>query len=216
MVLTTNYKGQNSIVLLAFADATYKFTYVNLRANGRISDGVFQQCQLSNALQNNSLNLPPSECLPGGQIKVPYMIVADDAFPLGEHLIKPYPQRGLTYECRIFNYRLSRARRIIENSFGILVNRFRVLLSPINLSATKVEKITLCCVILHNFLCTQNRNVRIKTNIAKKNNLHKICQQGGNQSTNTAREIRDELKRFFNSPEGKVEWQDRAIANNNM
>ncbi|KAK4877281.1 hypothetical protein RN001_009787 [Aquatica leii] len=34
-----NYKGCNSIVLLGLADAHYKFIYVNIGVNGRISDG---------------------------------------------------------------------------------------------------------------------------------------------------------------------------------
>ena len=44
------------------------------------------------------------------------MMVADDAFLLKQYIQKPFGQAGLTNEKRIFNYCLSRARRIIENS----------------------------------------------------------------------------------------------------
>ena len=54
-------------------------------------------------------------------------------------MLKPYSQNGLTPEKRIFNYCLSRARRVVENAFGILANRFRVFLTPINLAPEKVE-----------------------------------------------------------------------------
>lgn len=109
------------------ADAHYKFTYVNIGVNGRISDGgLFRESTLSNAIQNNSLHFPSSKSLPGRQHHVPYVIVADDAFPLTSRILKPFSQRNLSHENRIFNYRLSRARRIIENAFGILANRFRV------------------------------------------------------------------------------------------
>lgn len=102
-------------------DSAYKFTYYNLGVHGRISDGgVFRESNLSNALSNNSLNLPPNQPLPGRVMKVPFVIVADDAFPITDRIIKPYPMRGLSHSQKIFNYRLSRARRMIESSFGIL------------------------------------------------------------------------------------------------
>lgn len=52
----------------------------------------------------------------------------------------------------MFNYRLSRTRRTVENAFGIMANRFRVFLSTIPFSVEKVELITYACCILHNFL----------------------------------------------------------------
>ena len=66
--------------------------------------------------------------------------------------MKPYSQTGLTREKRVFNYRLSRARRIVENAFGILSNRFRVFMTPIALAPEKVEAIVMACCSLHNFL----------------------------------------------------------------
>ncbi len=53
-------------------------------------------------------------------------IIGDDAFAIGPRMMKPYAHRGQTHEEKIFNYRLSRARRVVENGFGILANRFQV------------------------------------------------------------------------------------------
>jgi len=66
--------------------------------------------------------------------------------------MKPYGQTGLTAEQLIFNYRLSRPRRVVENSFGILVSRFGVLQRPITLSPQKAQIIVLTFCCLHNYL----------------------------------------------------------------
>lgn len=56
---TTTYKHTFSIVLLALVDANYKFLFVDIGTNGRVSDGgVFRNSALSQALEANSLNLP--------------------------------------------------------------------------------------------------------------------------------------------------------------
>uniref|UniRef100_A0A1X7VHN6 DDE Tnp4 domain-containing protein n=1 Tax=Amphimedon queenslandica TaxID=400682 RepID=A0A1X7VHN6_AMPQE len=54
-------------------------------------------------------------------------LVANDAFLLKDYIQKPFSETGLTKERCIYNYRLSGARRVVENAFGILANRFRVM-----------------------------------------------------------------------------------------
>lgn len=116
--------------------------FVDVGCQGRISDGgVYRHSNFYRALENNSLNLPDPKPLPqskdpiyADQCKepVPYVFIADDAFPLGEHCMKPYSQRGLTPLKRVFNYRGFRKRRVTENAFGIWVNRFHVFTMPYN------------------------------------------------------------------------------------
>ncbi|KAJ8884593.1 hypothetical protein PR048_016450 [Dryococelus australis] len=51
---------------------------------------------------------------------------------------------------------LSRARRVVENAFGILASRFRVFHNTISLSVEKDVIIILACCVLHTFLLKKN------------------------------------------------------------
>ena len=54
-----NYKHTFSIVLMALVDSKYKFLYVDVGCNGRISDGaVFGGCSLQDALEKRTSNIP--------------------------------------------------------------------------------------------------------------------------------------------------------------
>jgi len=101
-----NYKHTFSIVLLALVDADYKFRYVDIRCNGRISDdGVLKNSTLGQALQRNDLNIPNASPLPGREIPSPYVIVADDAFPLKTHMMmKSYNSKDFDLKKRMVGY----------------------------------------------------------------------------------------------------------------
>ncbi|GFV81026.1 protein ALP1-like [Trichonephila clavipes] len=78
-----NYKGFFSIVLLALVDANLKILYVDVGTNGRVSDGgVWGKSKLWQAITNGDVNIPEAAALPGSASKLPFVIVADDAFPL--------------------------------------------------------------------------------------------------------------------------------------
>lgn len=76
--------------------------------------------------------------------------------------MKPYPNNSLSTEQRIFNYRLSRVQRVMENAFGILANCFQVLLADLNIKdSAKVEDIVLACCALHNFLQVESGDLYV-------------------------------------------------------
>ncbi|XP_046567392.1 protein ALP1-like [Haliotis rubra] len=89
---------------------------------------------------------------------VPYFIIGDDAFPLRPWMMKSFSMRQMELDQQIFNCRLSRARRVVENTFGILAMRFQIFLGSLNSTAVRAEQITQACVTLHNMLRTRNRN----------------------------------------------------------
>ncbi|XP_046862305.1 putative nuclease HARBI1 [Xenia sp. Carnegie-2017] len=81
---------------------------------------------------------------------------SDEAFALNVNLMKPYPHRSAMGDEKVFNYRLSRARRIFENAFGILCARFRVLLKTLQLNVENVIEVVRACLALHNYLISRN------------------------------------------------------------
>ena len=74
-------------------------------------------------------------------------------------MLRPYPGRNLSDPEAIFNYRLSRARRIIENSFGILAARWRIFRRPIIATPENVIQFTRATIALHNYLRTTESSV---------------------------------------------------------
>lgn len=207
-----NYKGTNSVVLMALVDQNYCFTYVSIGSKGSASDGgILQNCELGQLLQK--------DLLPIG-----YCVVAHDAFPLRHYLMKPYKcyRTALTVPQKIFNYRLSRARRIVENAFGILVSRFRVFHKKIYCNLKTVNKLVLAACALHNFLRKSSstylppgsfheedissglmREGRWRTEIIELRNLENHRER---RASDLADKIRDNLKNYFVN-EGAVPWQ---------
>ncbi|XP_036339354.1 putative nuclease HARBI1 [Rhagoletis pomonella] len=155
-----NYKKFYSIVLMAACDAKYTFTAVSIGSFGSQSDGgIFQLSPFGQALMQNTLPLPPPQPLSSVATEsFPHFFIGDAAFPLRTNLMRPYPGSNLTRTKRIFNYRLSHARRVIENSFGILTARWRVLRTTIECCPESCEKIVLACIALHNFIMLNDQN----------------------------------------------------------
>ena len=88
-------------------------------ASGSSSE-IFNCSKLKRIIENGTLGLPPPEPLGPGGPDLHYFLLGDDAFALMPWLVKPY-SRQLTRKERISNYRISRGRRVVEKTFGILV-----------------------------------------------------------------------------------------------
>ena len=216
-----NYKHTFSIVLMALVDADYKFLYMNVGCNGRVSDGgVFDGCTLQQALERKSSMFPDPAPCPGDERPLSYYICADDAFPLQENIMKPYSYKDMMVERRVYNYRISRARRVVENAFGIMANRFRVFHTRIGLEPAKVEKIVMAACVLHNML---REEVGFTSNLCDQEDpathsvtngswredplLDKATMPTGTNTTHRAKSQREYLVSYLNSEVGAVPWQ---------
>lgn len=222
-----NYKGVHSVILMALVDANYRFTYINIGSKGRDSDGgVFNNCYLYSALENNTLNIPSPQPLPQREIPVPFVIVADDAFPLRPYIMKPFAFRNQNAPQRIFNYRLSRARRMVENVFGIISARFRVLRKTVDLHPNKVNNIVSAVCVLHNLLISRSKAVYAPNGTFDIENndgtiipgiwrneefeLRALEATPNRNISIAAKSVREEFEHYF-CGEGEVPWQYRYI-----
>ncbi|XP_069588524.1 uncharacterized protein [Ranitomeya imitator] len=152
-----NYKKYFSVVLMAIADADCRFIAVDIGAFGRGNDSqTFKNSDMGRCVYGNNFNFPMPQPLPNTQgPPLPFVMVGDEAFQMCENLLKPYSSRDLNHTIRIFNYRLTRARRTVECTFGILVAKWHILASAINLKVETVDEVVKACVVLHNYIMTK-------------------------------------------------------------
>lgn len=147
--------------------------------------------------------------------------------------MKPYPGENIPGSNeRIFNYRLSRARRVVENVFGIVSAVFRVLRKPLLVQPDSAKKITLACAHLHNFLRRSITSQQLYTPLRtfdasdmdydtlipvtwRLNELPTVeltllpLEPTQENNNNDGRIIRKELTEYFISDVGRINWQDR-------
>ena len=216
-----------SIILLAIVDANYNFLFVDIGTEGRAADGgIWKDTDIQDAIEKEDADIPRRLNLPNTDKPSPMFLVGDDAFPLGEHMMKPYRRRNLTEEQEIFNYRLSRARRVAENAFGILVQKFRIFLTTIEATPDHVQMMVSACACMHNYLRERIGNGYIPPeSIDREDDQHNlilgewrrdVTLEGLRIGTHRNQSIeaktwRDQLKDYFVSEAGSVPWQWRLV-----
>ncbi|KAF0703878.1 protein ANTAGONIST OF LIKE HETEROCHROMATIN PROTEIN 1-like [Aphis craccivora] len=168
---------------LAIVDANCKFIFVDIGSYGKESDsGIFNKCGISE--------------------------VTRTGFRLDRHMMRPYSKKESRkdYQKTVFNYRLSRARRTTENSFGLLSQVFRRFVDYLVLSA--------CC--LHNIF----RDRYLENTSYHYYNFDHNEPQPSTNMTSLAKTggfaniegfcVRDELK----NSQGAIPWQHHQVQQN--
>ena len=171
--------------------------------------------------------LPATKALPGTQLQVPHFLVGDEAFPLQRHLMRPYPGASLVGpeadQRRLYNYRLSRARRCVENAFGIMAQRWRIYRGTVGCAPERVSTLVRATCALHNFVREREvqaadvgRGAAPATAPAELDAapaLRDITRAGTNTHSREAARIRQTLTDYVNGA-GSVEWQRAAAGLN--
>jgi hypothetical protein len=154
-----NRKGFHSIIMQAVVDSNYLFRDVVVGWPGSVHDArVFSNSAIFR--KGNEGKLFPSNFsreINGEDISP--VILADPAYPLLSWLMKGFDAKGdLSRKERLFNYRLSRARMTVENTFGRWKGRFIRFGKRVDMEVQNVVTVVLASCILHNICESQNNN----------------------------------------------------------
>ena len=126
---------------------------------------------------------------------------------------------------REYNYWLSRARGVFENTFGIATSRFRVFRRPIIEKESTASPIARAVVALHNYLMVIRSHTKSSYNYCppgyididagaslKPGNWQRVThstagliaigQTGSNNYSQSASAVRERYREYFNIPEG--------------
>ena len=111
------------------------------------------------ALEAGALHISLPKKLPDMRTETPIVFIGDEAFPLRTNVLRPFSGTNLPEPEAVFNYHLSRARRIIENSFGAA--QWRIFRRPIvaPLDNVVIHVFTKTAIALHNLLRTTESTV---------------------------------------------------------
>jgi len=136
-------KGYYSLPVQALCDSTYKFTSYSAKCVGSTHDALVHAV--------SSLGW----FLEQGRLEKEFWICGDDAYHCTESLITPYPNSQANDEQKHFNYFLSVLRVHIEQAFGMLVARWRIIRDGLEFDLGTNSRIICLCMKLHNY-CIDN------------------------------------------------------------
>ena len=145
-----NRKGCHSILMQGTVNHLGLFVDVYIGWPGRVHDArVFANSTLYRKGQDGELLPSWTESIGGRD--VPLVILGDPAYPLLSWMMKAFPDNGrLSSQQKMFNYRLSRARVVVEHAYGRLKGRWRCLLKRLDINVKDVSELVAACCTLHN------------------------------------------------------------------
>ena len=111
--------------------------------------------------KEQKMKVPNAKPLLGYKGNLPYFLVGVEIFLLKTWLMRPYPGT-LSLAQKVFNYRLSRTRCTIKNSFGILAARWRIFRQSIKAKIENAKKYAVTAIALDNYLPMTNVHLTVQ------------------------------------------------------
>lgn len=158
--------------------------------------------------------------IPGTELMAPFVVVGDQAFPLLPNLMRPFPENqsigNPTKE--EFNYRLSRARRVTENTFGITNSLFPIFSRPFDIKCDEARNnLIISSCLLHNLIRNENEEYfsshRVESVISNQHNEEEAINTDSlelvpREQINSAIQARNTFVDYF-STIGKLTWRNQ-------
>ena len=146
-----NCKEFYSMLLQGIVDTDYCFLDICIGWPGSVHDAcVFVHSPIYIATEEDLL---PDKPMSINGVNVPLFLIGDSAYPLHTWLMKPLPQSGiLTNEMKQYNYRICRARIVVENAYGRLKACCQRLMKRNDMHVNHIPNMIAAACILHN-LC---------------------------------------------------------------
>ena len=153
-----NRKGFFSINTHAVVDHTGCFIDVLASYPGRCHDvKVFEATPLWEMITTGELGPLMRSNIPTiCDVPVPFQLIADSAYKCVPHVLpafKTSAARGDEGKVK-FNQKHSQTRIVVERAFGGLKNRWRCLISPLDMGVDNIVMLISACCVLHN-LCVK-------------------------------------------------------------
>lgn len=144
---------------------------------------------------DGSLQIPaPCPLTTDAEMRVPCVIIGDAGFGLHENLLRPFGETHLDKNKRIFNYRLTRARRYVVCTFGIVANKWRIFHRP--LEKTTAIGILKTCTVQHNFIM-ESKGLSSDKNLFEEFDFDSPSNELRTRGGHTANSIRTEFAKLF-------------------
>ena len=191
-----NRKGYHSILMQAVVDANYLYMDVVIGWPGSVHDArVFSNPEIFKKGDENKLFHPDLTREINGE-DVPPLILADPAYPLLPWIMKGYPcNNNAPRSQRVFNYRLSRARMPVENTFGRWKGRFIRFSKRVDMDVPSLVSIVHASCILHN-VCEVQKNDFLEL-WARNDAQEEVVELIENNELSDAHAIRETLVDYF-------------------